>query len=49
MKKRILKKGVLTSSQIRRLMSAGYFSKKGKRVAKEVLKGKHNKTRYKYK
>jgi len=49
MAKRILKRGLLSESMIKGLLRAGYFSAKGKKVAKEVIAGKHNKQRYKYK
>jgi len=42
----IIRQGVLTIHQIRSLKSSGYLSKKGIKVANQVLKGKHDTTRY---
>ena len=38
---------ILTKIQVRFLLDEGYLSKKGIKIAKEVLAGKHDKTRRK--
>jgi len=46
MPRKTLRKSVLSPAQIRGLISAGYLSAKGKRIAKAALAGKYNRTRY---
>lgn len=43
---RRLRRGVLTRTQLKKMMGLGLLSRKGMRQAKEALAGKHNKTRY---